>query len=101
MALGVIRLRTGRPAPLPTPEEALAHSYTAEEEDQVRRYRRAQVLGTPDEVRDELDELVQRTGADELMLMAMVHSHDERVHSYGLLANALGLPERRVAAGRS
>src|ERR1019366_1126811 len=91
MALGVIRLRSGRAAPLPTPEEALAYSYTAEEEDQVRRYRRAQVVGTGDEVRDELLELVRLTGADELMLMAMVHSHRERVHSYGVVAGALGL----------
>lgn len=91
MALGVIRLRTGRPAPLPTPEEALAYAYDEGEADQVRRYRRAQVTGTPGEVADELGDLVRATGADELMLMAMVHSHEERVHSYRLIADALGL----------
>lgn len=91
MALGVIRLRAGRPAPLPSPEEARAHRYTADEEDQLRRYRRAQVVGTPDEVRDRLADLVRATGADELMLMAMVHDHDARVHSYRLVAAALGL----------
>ena len=91
MALGVIRLRSGHPAPLATPEDALAYPYDASEEDQIRRYRRAQVLGTPDEVRDELAELVAETTADELMLMAMVHSHEERVHSYRLIAEVLGL----------
>jgi len=99
MALGVIRLRTGRPAPLPTPEDALAYPYDAQELDQVRRYRRAQVMGTADEVRDELAEIVVRTGADELMLMAMVHSHQERVHSYRLVAEALGLGASRAPAG--
>jgi len=99
MALGVIRLRTGRPAPLPTPEDALAYPYDAQELDQVRRYRRAQVMGTADEVRDELAEIVFRTGADELMLMAMVHSHQERVHSYRLVAEALGLGASRAPAG--
>jgi len=98
MALGVIRLRSGRPAPLPTPEEALAYDYDAGELDQVRRYRRAQVVGTPEEVRDELAELVRQTGADELMLMAMVHSHQERVHSYRLVAEALGLGASRARA---
>ena len=98
MALGVIRLRTGRAAPLPTPEEALAHAYTAEEQDQVRRYRRAQVVGTATEVRDELLELARHTGADELMLMAMIHSHDERLHSYRLVAEALDLGESFAAA---
>jgi luciferase family oxidoreductase group 1 len=91
MALGVIRLRSGRPAPLPTPEDALAYRYDEQELDQVRRYRRAQVVGTADEVSDELRALVRQTGADELMLMAMVHSHQERVHSYRLVAAALGL----------
>jgi luciferase family oxidoreductase group 1 len=99
MALGVIRLRTGRAAVLPTPEEALAYSYDAAEQDQVRRYRRAQVLGTAAEVRDELVELVAQTAADELMLMAMVHSHQERVHSYRLIAEALDLGRRTVDVG--
>jgi luciferase family oxidoreductase group 1 len=98
MALGVIRLRAGRPAPLPTPEDALAYDYDAQERDQVRRYRRAQVLGTAEEVRDELAEIVRQTGADELMLMAMIHSHQERVHSYRLLAEALGLGASRATA---
>jgi luciferase family oxidoreductase group 1 len=100
MALGVIRLRTGRAAPLPTPEEALAYTYDAAEADQVRRYRRAQVMGTADEVRDELGELVAQTTADELMLMAMVHGHDERVHSYRLVADALGLSSATAGAPR-
>jgi len=101
MALGVIRLRSGRPAALPTPEQALAHTYTADEQDQLRRYRRAQVLGTADEVGDQLRDLVQTTGADELMLMAMVHSHDARVRSYSLIAEALGLGGARVPATAS
>ncbi len=98
MALGVIRLRAGHPGPLPTPEDALAHHYDDLELDQVRRYRRAQVVGTADEVRDELAELVRQTGADELMLMAMVHSHQERVHSYRLVAEVLGLGASRAPA---
>ena len=100
MALGVIRLRAGHPAPLPTPEDALAYAYDDGELDQVRRYRRAQVVGTADEVRDELAELVRQAGADELMLMAMVHSHQERVHSYRLVAEALGLGAAPARAAR-
>lgn len=98
MALGVIRLRTGRPAPLPSPEEALAYPYDEGELDQVRRYRRAQVTGTPDEVAQQLEELVSTTGADELMLMGMIHSHAERVHSYRLIAEVLGLAAPTPAA---
>ena len=88
LALGVIRLRQGCSGPLPTPEEAMAHDYTADEADQVRRYRRAQTLGTGEEVRARLGEMVEETGADELMIMSTVHDHDERVRSYELISAA-------------
>jgi luciferase family oxidoreductase group 1 len=91
MGLGVIRLRSGRPGPLPSPDEALAYGYTEGEEDQLRRYRRAQVVGDPGEVRDRLAALRTETGADELMVMTMVHDHAARVRSYELLAHAWGV----------
>jgi luciferase family oxidoreductase group 1 len=90
LGLSVVRMRTGRPAPLPTPEEAMAHPYTDGERDQLRRYRRAQVVGDPAGVGAELEELIERTGADELMVMTMVHDHAERRRSYELIADALG-----------
>jgi luciferase family oxidoreductase group 1 len=89
MGLGLVRMREGRPTPLPSPEEAAAHRYTPHEQDQIRRYRRAQVLGEPAGVRDEILELVERTGADEVMVMTSVHDHGERLRSYELLADAL------------
>jgi luciferase family oxidoreductase group 1 len=91
MALGVIRMRQGRPDKLPTPEEAQEHHYTDEELDHVRRYRRAQVVGDPASVREELLALVAETAADELMVMTSVHDHDERLRSYELLAEAFAL----------
>ena len=92
LALSVIRMRAGRPAKLPPPEEAIAHRYSPREEDQVRRYRRAQVLGDPAEVRDQLVRLTEEAGADELMVMSTVHDHAERLRSYELIADAFGLP---------
>jgi alkanesulfonate monooxygenase SsuD/methylene tetrahydromethanopterin reductase-like flavin-dependent oxidoreductase (luciferase family) len=102
LGLSVIRMRQGRPQPLPTPEEALAHDYSPAERDQLRRYRRAQVVGDPDQVGAELRALAEATEADELMVMTTVHDHAERVRSYELLAGALGLPAAggvRAAAG--
>lgn len=87
-ALGLLRMRQGRPAPLPAPEEALAHRYTDDEQDQVRRYLRAQVIGEPDEVCAQLRALADETGADELMVMTTIHDHAERRCSYELLARA-------------
>ncbi len=98
LGLGVVRMRQGRPGKLPTPEEAAAHAWTEDESDQLRRYRRAQVLGTPAEVRDGILELVRDTGADEVMVMTTVHDHGERKRSYELIADAFGLVRGREAA---
>jgi luciferase family oxidoreductase group 1 len=98
LGLGVVRMRQGRAGKLPTPEEAAAHAWTEDESDQLRRYRRAQVLGTPAEVRDAILELVRATGADEVMVMTSVHDHDERKRSYELIADAFDLARSREAA---
>jgi luciferase family oxidoreductase group 1 len=89
MGLGLVRMRQGRPIPLPSPEEAAAHRYTPHEEDQIRRYRRAQVLGDAAGVRDEILALADTTAADEVMVMTSVHDHGERRRSYELIAEAL------------
>lgn len=100
LALGVIRLRQGRPTPLPSPEEAMAHTYTADEEDQVRRYRRSLVLGTGDEVCEQVGAIMAETGGDEFMAMTTIHDHRERVRSHEILADALGLSGERTPTGR-
>jgi luciferase family oxidoreductase group 1 len=89
MGLGLVRMRQGRPIPLPSPEEAAAQRYTPDEQDQIRRYRRAQVLGDAHGVRDEILSLAERTAADEVMVMSLVHDHGERLRSYELIAGAL------------
>ncbi len=43
-------------------------------------------------MRDGLDQLVKRTGADELVITASVHSPRARLRSYELIADAYGLP---------
>jgi alkanesulfonate monooxygenase SsuD/methylene tetrahydromethanopterin reductase-like flavin-dependent oxidoreductase (luciferase family) len=51
-------------------------------------------VGTPDVVRDGLDEFVTRTGADELLVVTYAHDPVARRHSYELLADAWGLRGR-------
>lgn len=105
-ALALLRMRRGRSGPLPTPEEAAAHAYTEHEADQVRRYMRAQVVGDPEGVWEQLDGLTAETGADELMVMTQVHDHAERLRSYELVAagrdlgvHGAGAPAPRTPRG--
>ena len=94
--LSFVRLRAGRPGTFPTPEEAAAHPYTASERAIAEHRLANQVIGSPDVVRDGLEELVAATGADELMITTMVHDHDDRLRSYELIAEAAGWNERGI-----
>ena len=91
MGLGVVRMRQGRPGKLPSPAEAEAHAWNEAESDQLRRYLRAQVLGNGPEVAARLTGLAGETGADELMVMTLVHDHQARRRSYEQIAAAMGL----------
>jgi len=78
-----------RDRPLPSVEEALAYSYEPHEE-ALRASRQQRVLvGSPARVKDELQALVDASGADEVMVLTHVHDHTARKRSYELLARAL------------
>jgi luciferase family oxidoreductase group 1 len=92
VALAIVRLRNGQAIPFPSPEEALAYPYTPAERAQAKAYRNStQIVGDPATVRSQLDRLVETTGADELMVVTLIHSHAARVRSYELLAEVYGL----------
>ncbi|WP_371616012.1 LLM class flavin-dependent oxidoreductase [Streptomyces sp. NBC_00454] len=91
-ALWGLRLRTGKLGPVPTPEEAAAYAYSPMEREIVDERLSSVVHGTPDEVRKGLDALAELTGADELMLTSNAHSGEARLRSYGLIADAYGMP---------
>ncbi|WP_246212988.1 LLM class flavin-dependent oxidoreductase [Streptomyces abyssomicinicus] len=91
-ALNMLRLRSGRPGLVPTPEEAEAYPWTEAESLFVESWNENVVHGTGQQVREGLDALQKRTGADELMLTANAHGPDVRVRSYELIADAYSLP---------
>ncbi len=84
--LSFARLRQGRPQPLPTPEEAAAHSFTPFEKELVRSWASSAIVGGPATVRRGLGELLAATDANEVMVTTIVHGHADRLRSYELLA---------------
>ena len=90
-ALSFVRLRQGRPMPMPTPEDAAEYVFTPFERELVRSWTAPLIVGSPDDVRRELEELASRTGVDELMVTTMVHGHEDRLRSYELVAEACDL----------
>src|SRR5690606_10434431 len=89
MDLNWVRLQRNEFGPIPSPEEASAYPYSPLERTIVQRYRALVVTGSPDTVRSRILEIVRETGADEIMVSTMIYSHEERLRSYALLADAL------------
>lgn len=76
-----MRLFQGRPGMLPSPEEVAAHRWTHEELAFVRQRRRGQAIGSPETVRAVLKELLETTGADELMKTTQMYRLADRIRS--------------------
>jgi alkanesulfonate monooxygenase SsuD/methylene tetrahydromethanopterin reductase-like flavin-dependent oxidoreductase (luciferase family) len=89
--LSFLRLRSGRPSTLPSPEEAAAYQYSPSERDFVDSWTASHIVGSPETARECLLERQQRTGANELMLTTNVHDHADRLHSYQLIGEAMAL----------
>ncbi|SEN61474.1 LLM class flavin-dependent oxidoreductase [Actinacidiphila rubida] len=92
-ALGMLRLRTGRPGLMPTVEEAEAYEFSPMEREFVDSWLANVVHGDPAHVRAGLDALVERTGADELVITSNAHTPAARLRSYDLIADAYGFPK--------
>jgi luciferase family oxidoreductase group 1 len=87
-ALSFLRLRTGRPGRMPTPEEAAAYPYSDLERDFIEDRQSTQHIGSPDTVIEGLAHLIKQTGVDELMITTQTHSPADRQHSFDLVAAA-------------
>jgi alkanesulfonate monooxygenase SsuD/methylene tetrahydromethanopterin reductase-like flavin-dependent oxidoreductase (luciferase family) len=98
-ALAIVRMRSGRPDVYPTPEEAAGYQFTPAERNIVADWTKTHIVGTPATVREQLEQLVDRTGVDELIVTTMVHGHQDRLESYRLLADAFGLEQPAIASG--
>ncbi|MGH9211408.1 MAG: LLM class flavin-dependent oxidoreductase [Acidimicrobiales bacterium] len=96
--LAFLRLRSGRPGLYPTPQEAAEYTFTPHEREIVKAWTTSHVVGGPDSVRDQLAELVERTGADELIVTTMTHDPADRLRSYELVAEAAALQPRTTHA---
>ncbi|MEE4592466.1 MsnO8 family LLM class oxidoreductase [Streptomyces sp. DSM 41524] len=85
--LWVRSIRTAEGAiPFPTPEQARAHVWTDADRELVADRVDTQFVGAPARVADQLEQLREATGADELLITTITHRHADRVRSYELLA---------------
>ncbi len=88
-ALAFLRLRAGAPQPLASPEEAAAYPYSEMEREFARERFADQAVGSPDTVRRQLAGVLERSGADEIMLTTLVYDIQERIRSFELIADKI------------
>ena len=83
-----IRRDRGVRGPMPTLEEAAAYVFSDEELIRLQGKRSRQIIGTPAEVKTQIDALVDETAADEVVILTITPSFEDRLRSYELIAEA-------------
>jgi alkanesulfonate monooxygenase SsuD/methylene tetrahydromethanopterin reductase-like flavin-dependent oxidoreductase (luciferase family) len=61
------------------------------EKSQAMRMLARSIIGSPDTVRAGIDELVEETQADELIIVSDVYDHSMRLRSFELIAEVAGI----------
>ena len=84
-------LRRGQLVAVPPPEEAARFLAADERSGSGPRSERRAVLGSPQSVRAQLEEVLASYGAEEAIVVTITYSHAARVRSYELLAEAFAL----------
>ena len=80
-------IRSGEGAiPFPAPAEARAFRWSDADRAMVADRVDTQFAGSAKRVADQLEQLQEATGADELIITTITHDHSDRVRSYQLLA---------------
>lgn len=79
-----LNLIRGTPTELPAPLDSMQGRWTIPERAHVERMTRVSAVGAPDTIREQLQEIVTATGADELILTAQIYDHDARLRSFEL-----------------
>lgn len=87
------------PLPRPIDPAEMEALWNPREKAAVARMLVASAVGSPATVRDQLQQIVDQTQADELICAGAIHDHAARLHSYALLAEAgRGLVPQPLAA---
>ncbi len=87
-------MQRGVRGPLPRPVASMDGLWSEAERAGVQRMLAATASGGPDKVRRELQAIVERTRADELIVACATHDHAARLRSYEILASLAGLSPR-------
>ncbi|AKJ28600.1 LLM class flavin-dependent oxidoreductase [Caldimonas brevitalea] len=81
-----VNLRRGRPAPLPPPQPGYRDQLEPAAQALLDQVLSCSAVGSPDTVRRQMADFIERTGADELMITSQVYDPGARLRSYEITA---------------
>lgn len=89
----LVRLNTalGRKRGVPSPEEALAYRYSSEELAYLEQFSRANIDGTPQQVKAQLEAIAELYQSTDLSIVTVCYDFSARIRSYELIAEVCGI----------
>jgi luciferase family oxidoreductase group 1 len=87
-----VNLRTGNPGPLPAPIEGYEDTLDLHAKAILRQALSCSVVGSPETVKAGVEDFIQRTGTDEVMVTGQIFDHKARIRSYEILAEVMIRP---------
>ena len=90
MQQAFVNLRTGRPSKLQPPVKGYEAHLSPPQKEMLDQVLSCSAIGSPETVRQQMKDFVERTGADELMITAQIFDHQARLRSYEIAAQARG-----------
>ena len=87
-----VSLRMGHPMQLPPPKAGFADDLPLEARAILNSVLSVSAIGSPETARRQVQDFVERTKPDELMITAQVFDHQARLRSYELLMDAVRQP---------
>lgn len=87
---GFANLFRGRPGPYQPPIDDIEQYWSPQEKAQASRMLAYSVVGGPETVRAGIEQVVEQTDADELMVVAAIYDHDARLRSYEIVSEVWG-----------
>lgn len=74
-------------AGVPTVEEAKRYPLNEKEKDQIKKMKENMIIGNPAEVKAKLLDIKENYYADEIMIVTITHSPEDKIRSYELIAD--------------
>ena len=100
--LQFLNLIRGHPGKLPPPVESMEGRWSGAERAAVMQRTRCSAVGSPETVRRRLGELLEETGADEIIATAQIYDHAARLRSFEIAAEAFrGLVRQESVTGQN